>query len=839
MYDSDEGWCCVGSEDDSDCDWVKVCNDDSIVGDACCIFNEGGFKEDHTRSHDDKCVPKHSTKIVKGKSKAQRDLWAQSSFSHDKHAAAAVTMTRRKAALAAASRKDSRSRRTALRSLDQTPGLRTALREFVAKGTPVPLCYTIPEHLPGFSGKVLKAAREGRPDFAVHRPQVTHLLHRWRRGHFDCEMWAELRVCGVVVDYVSQVNNTDHILSGRAMQDLKLQLLKDGIEPNPGPKHFNNAGWPRGSKPGKKSGRSSRPKEPRTKMPPSKEISKKPQPEVNLCQLQRDIAAKASEALHIEKKEKGKEKEPETFHVDEDAFYLSDADYVFPCNQSDTDQIVDAIGSSTQHFKSPCACVLEFGFAECTGICDGPVAVVHPTHLEVATSSGASTIEAASEPRSKICGWWVPGEGAAIYVFKRVSSIGQSLDAIKMTGSQLCSTSLSDWACSNELTSMELTAGFVREGFLAPCPTGRTPKGFAYCSGSLPSEEYVQRVTVCAERAVIMAVDHDVPLFLNPAGPDHPDAGGERPPVLVGDHHTYANGCALDGWHPDDQVLTECMEAAGWEVLGIHVTYQRMTGPDPNRDDRLVSDRAIPIVEEPIWFGYVDVLVPAPIPSWRESLFGCVAGYFHTAKARLGRDTRQTLLRSFVFCPHQVSVALTTFPTNCTQEQVDNSSRQKLLRLPSLPIPQTLAAQVLCGSEMVVNLVATHQLNALGAGRAPSRPLLDAPVTAQTEPRLRDDQVAELLRGIVHQRHDYLPQVQQLRSQLPQTRKSWWDSMDTVVTVGASTSVACLIFACQDILPLAWTAMIQTLSCVVCVSAFVATCLQSQRRSWSSTKGLS
>lgn len=806
-----------GFESESDEDWVTVCRDGTFVSgvESSCGYQ----KEDHERSHEPKTVKHHRKHLAKGKSKNQRDVWSGGHEQRDRRTAALLARERRDNALALVSRKEATKKMNALAHLDEKTGLREALRQFLGRGTPVPSSYTIPVHLPGFTGDELAMARSCQPCKSQFEVEVKHLLLDWRYGHLDMTSWQLMFDVGVTFEQIFEVNRSWKILGSRAVQDLRLQLLKDGVESNPGPPKKGAHGrknFPRSEKPT----HPKRPRCPLTKMPVSNVVRPTTPAVVDLPQMRKEISAGAETMLHAQMK--GKEKESETIVPTEaDLEYAENAAFngddmtafALPPTKPEPEEVVN--------FDLPPLVDVPPRSAQC------PLHKAKDEYCHFCVSS-------CMWPEDHVCAWWTPGEigSTATYVFYYGSSVFKHLESLNSIAVPQFKNLLNGWCESTSLTSIEATTNFILQRDLSPVPRGRLPRGWNYhrCP---PKQEYVEKVAT-EKGGYPIACYHDVkPTFLVPE-----EVKSEPAPkdVKVGEFYT-THDCPLDGWSPDDKLLRAALQASGMEVLGCAVDYRTMAKPDSAHDDRLVSDRAIPVVQEPIVFGYVSIVVPKPIPSWRESLTGCLTGYYKHLCSKVGIEKRETMPINFVFCPHQVSATLITYPANVSQETVENSSRQKILRLPSLPIPQQMAAQVASGSEFVTNKIAVRQLNVMGACFPPSRPLTrstDRPHEPQSGLLIED--LDRLLKATDLEKPGYHDQLQQLRSQNPKPTQGWLSFMDSCATVGLSISVACLTTLCLDILPSVWIGTIQILSCAVCVSAFVATSLLSPRRGWSNSR---
>ena len=808
-----------GFSSESDDDWVTVCRDGTYVSgvESSCGFK----KEDHERSNDQRTVKHHRRHRDKGKSKNLRDVWSGGHDQRDRRTAALLARERRDNALALVNRKEASKKQVALAHLDEKSGLREALRQFLGRGTPVPCSYTIPVHLPGFTGDELAMARSCQACKSQFEVEVKHLLLDWRYGHLDMVSWQLMFNVGVTFEQIVEVNRTWKILGCRAVQDLKLQLLKDGVESNPGPPKRGCHGrknFPRREAPA----HPKRARIPLTKMPVSTASVPTAPAVVDLPKMRKELSAGAETMLHAQMK--GKEKEPEVV-------VPSEADLEFAENAV-------FAGDDMSAFLMPKASAPE--------IDNEIVNADMPPLVSVPPKSAQCPIHKAPEeychfcvssrmwPEDHVCAWWTPGDegSSATYVFYYGSPVFKHLESLNSMEVPKFKNLLNGWCESTSLTPIEATEAFILQRNLSPVPKGRLPRGWNY-SRCPPKQEYVAKVKD-EKGGYAIACYHDLkPTFLVPE-----KVRSEPSPkdVKPGEFYT-THDCPLDGWSPDDKLLTAALRASGMEVLGCAVDYRTMAKPDSVHDDRLVSDRAIPVVQEPIVFGYVSIVVPKPVPSWRESLTGCLSGYYKLLCSKVGIEKRETMPINFVFCPHQVSATLITYPANVSQETVENSSRQKILRLPSLPIPQQMAAQVAAGSEFVTNKVAVHQLNVMGACFPPSRPLTrstDRP--HEPESGLLIEDLDRLLRGTVREKPGYHDQLQQLRSQNPTPTKDWLSFMDSCATVGLSISVACLTTLCLDILPSVWIGTIQILSCAVCVSAFVVTSLLSPRRGWSNSR---
>lgn len=592
-------------------------------------------KEDTSRTKEKLAKTIKPKKNSRGKNKATLLDYTANFVWRDRHAKSVLAANRRAASLAAQSRKENRRRVSLLKHLEEPVGLRAAMRDFVSAGTPVPACFTIPEHLIGFSGHQLCLARASRPDVAQYDRQLGHLLSLFRKGRFSGILWSDMYSHGVDWKRIVHVNESKTIVSKRALEDLKLQLLKDGIEPNPGPNHGQ---FPKGSH-----GRKAR-----------------------------------------------------------------------------------------GHWNAPSVRQSE-------------------------SETTVNLVELARQQRIK-----------------------------------------------NE-----------------------------YNARNLPNKEKEGEDEVVLEKKLDVKLSFKptatAPALLPVPPPTAPNPPPQPPAVKKGE--VYLESCPIDGWRPSAQTFIDCYEEQGLCVDNVTVSYRRMVKPDEVHDDRLVCDRTIPVVREPIVFGYVE-LDQIDEESWATSWWlGWLVEWWFCLAGIFGVVREDTTHRRFIFCPHMVSVALASYDLNVTQEQVDNSARQKILRLPSLPVPQTLAAQVLAGSEIVIKLVACNQLNALGAGCPVSRPQTQlADLEDEWDFEGEDDQSELLQRDTDQARPGFQSRRPLLFCLLLRITSLVSNNLERLAINGVLIIVACRIFEYLDIVPSASTDMIQILSFVACASAYAEICRRSLRR---------
>jgi len=65
--------------------------------------------------------------------------------------------------------------------------------------------------------------------------------------------------------------------------------------------------------------------------------------------------------------------------------------------------------------------------------------------------------------------------------------------------------------------------------------------------------------------------------------------------------------------------------------------------------------------------------------------------------------------RTIVFCPHMVSCAMTEYENGACAETVRANTRQKLQRLATLPVPDSMSVALMAGSEQVVYYLAARE----------------------------------------------------------------------------------------------------------------------------------
>lgn len=206
------------------------------------------------------------------------------------------------------------------------------------------------------------------------------------------------------------------------------------------------------------------------------------------------------------------------------------------------------------------------------------------------------------------------------------------------------------------------------------------------------------------------------------------DPSYEAPGFKVGvtPHHVAPMARApdntLDGIHPTVECLSRYLsevhpKTESWVDALLHFrlpkrlaetdSIEYLTHKFNGVDKRLVSDSLVEMVKRPLVIGRWTYHAPVEytehkwIRSWRDSLTGVIP----------------MEERVVYFCPHLVSNTLRDMPLKTSIEAVRANSRQRLLRCAGLPLADNLAAEVVAGSEAVVEaLCLSGQLNSSVVG---------------------------------------------------------------------------------------------------------------------------
>jgi len=171
---------------------------------------------------------------------------------------------------------------------------------------------------------------------------------------------------------------------------------------------------------------------------------------------------------------------------------------------------------------------------------------------------------------------------------------------------------------------------------------------------------------------------------------------------------------ALDGEHPDSDVLDENFEEVCGEVVRTHsLEYSTVKYEG---DNRLLSQTMSPIAERDYVLG--SWIIEEPLDTFG-NLFHKTAvwlGFEEAAwtvldKCFLDPDSR----REFLFAPHLVSCAIADSRNETSLDVLKTNTRARLMRISSFPVEDTVAIRVFAGSELVALLVGMNVLNLRGA----------------------------------------------------------------------------------------------------------------------------
>jgi len=177
----------------------------------------------------------------------------------------------------------------------------------------------------------------------------------------------------------------------------------------------------------------------------------------------------------------------------------------------------------------------------------------------------------------------------------------------------------------------------------------------------------------------------------------------------------------LDGIHPHDSQLTTAMEVReGFsyaKVQGVKYFVHKTL-----EDKRLVSDRETKIVPQDVVVGVARLFGMKYVTWswWRWYIEHFVATESDTGQWYRDVVSYKSWLRAIyqpkfldvAFVPHLLSVASAEYSNVASPESVMATARQKCLRAPVLPLPDTMAADALNGTEYVLSgVVAERDLN--------------------------------------------------------------------------------------------------------------------------------